>query len=755
VNAVKNARTTRRLAGSVALLVTALGLPVLNAARSQALPTPAKVTVSPNPVYVVASQYAYKPVSATVLDGSSPPKPVANQAVAWQSSGGASFNPATSVTNAQGVATTTAVYDGVRGKSTITANAGTASGTATLYEYSQSANLSLKLQPSALPPDGSSTSLATLTVTDSNNPPDPVPEGVVTMTSNGDVSISPVTNRGDGTYVATITASHTAGVETITATHTFRTLPTLSTTAQLSEYGSATAVTVSLSRPSIPATGVAQPQGSSLHLNDSTGFSADPYEPDPAQPAATATVTDANGSRVPNEVVQFSASGGATFGPVTNNGDGTYTASLTSSTHPGTETITARATSANVSGSTTLRETFGALHTAPGNTNILDADGNPVTLRGLNLDPQGYTDKYLIQRYFRSGVYDQIRNNWNANAVRAFIDLDQWMQPCAVEQQQNQYDPNYRRVYQEYAKAATQRGMFVTFVLGRNPKRLCDVSGPQMMAERDIANPADDAAHFWTSVANTFKDNPMVGFELFNEPHSIVEQQPPYRTKVKLSDAAWLNGGTIACEAAFPGCPEATPTWTAAGMQEMYNAIRATGATNLVIVDGQGWANLTPPALISSAASTTYASDYPATNIVYNLHYYSCPSYTAASQTAPASYNCSGGPQPQPTDTCATTPTPGYQIAATRIQPWVTWRSTNGVPVMENEFGWPNNTNAYDSCFIQNTINFDEANNVSWLAYAWFGWDGPFNLSSHPDSGDYTPTISGLPVKNGLANNQN
>jgi hypothetical protein len=464
--------------------------------------------------------------------------------------------------------------------------------------------------------------------------------------------------------------------------------------------------------------------------------------PDPAQPAATATVTDVNGSRVPNEVVRFSAGGGATFGAVTNNGDGTYTAPLISSSRPGTETITASATNTNISSqSTTLRETFGALHTTPGNTNILDANNAAVMLRGINLDPQGFSDKYLIQRYFTPQTYDAVRNDWNANTVRAFIDLDQWMQPCAVEQQQGSYDPNYKQVYQEYAKAATQRGMYVIFVLGRNPRFLCDPSGPQMMAERDTTNAADDASHFWTSVANTFKDNPMVGFELYNEPHNALDGS------VTLTDSQWLNGGALT---------GATPPWTVAGMQEMYNAIRATGATNLVIVDGQGWANHTPPALISSAASTTNATDYPATNIVYNVHYYSCPSYTPAKTTPPTpeKYNCSP-PPPQPTDTCTTTPTPAWDRPDANLQPWVTWRSANGVPIMEDEFGWPNNTHSFDSCFNQSTINFDEANNIPWMAFAWWGWADNFNLATHPDSGDYTPTISGQPVKNGLANNQN
>jgi hypothetical protein len=75
---------------------------------------------------------------------------------------------------------------------------------------------------------------------------------------------------------------------------------------------------------------------------------------------------------------------------------------------------------------------------------------------------------------------------------------------------------------------------------------------------------------------------------------------------------------------------------------------------------------------------------------------------------------------------------------------------------MENEFGWPSNHNPVDSCFNQATINFDEANHISWAAFAWVGWDGTgFGLTVHFDSDDFTPTISGVPVKAGLALNQN
>ena len=84
-----------------------------------------------------------------------------------------------------------------------------------------------------------------------------------------------------------------------------------------------------------------------------------------------------------------------------------------------------------------------------------------------------------------------------------------------------------------------------------------------------------------------------------------------------------------------------------------------------------------------------------------------------------------------------------------------TWRDANGVPIMEDEFGWPNNTNPFDSCFNQSTVAFDEANNIPWLGYHFVGWSERFNAAVHPDGHDYTPTISGQPFKDGLANNQN
>jgi len=68
-----------------------------------------------------------------------------------------------------------------------------------------------------------------------------------------------------------------------------------------------------------------------------------------------ATVQDAYGNPKPGDTVTFRASGGASIGPVTDNGNGTYSATVTASTNPGSEIITA--TDGSVSGQATLTET--------------------------------------------------------------------------------------------------------------------------------------------------------------------------------------------------------------------------------------------------------------------------------------------------------------------------------------------------------------------------------------------------------------
>ena len=86
--------------------------------------------------------------------------------------------------------------------------------------------------------------------------------------------------------------------------------------------------------------------------------------------------------------------------------------------------------------------------------------------------------------------------------------------------------------------------------------------------------PDQNSLEFWKSCASTYKNHPAVIFDLYNEPHDV-------------SWDIWLNGGQVA-EKAFGRNP--AKSFQAVGMQAILDAVRATGAKNLIVVGGLDWA---------------------------------------------------------------------------------------------------------------------------------------------------------------------
>src|SRR5207248_1920015 len=80
--------------------------------------------------------------------------------------------------------------------------------------------------------------------------------------------------------------------------------------------------------------------------------------------------------------------------------------------------------------------------------------------------------------------------------------------------------------------------------------------------------------------ANTFKDDPTVVFDLFNEPY-------PDRATSTVTQAwqCWRDGGT---------CPGIG--YEVAGMQDLVDAVRDTGAKNLILAGGIAYSNDEPVA---------------------------------------------------------------------------------------------------------------------------------------------------------------
>jgi hypothetical protein len=176
------------------------------------------------------------------------------------------------------------------------------------------ANIALALQPASITADGVSTSAATVTVTDGTGTG--VPGETITLSSSDpNQTISTVSDNGNGTYTATITSSTTVGAPTITASDQTAGLTTSQTLIQTP--GVPSNISLTLQPSSITADGA-------------------------STSTATATLTDALGHRVSGQAVTFSSTdSGESISGVSDNGNGTYTAAITSSTTPGTPTITA------------------------------------------------------------------------------------------------------------------------------------------------------------------------------------------------------------------------------------------------------------------------------------------------------------------------------------------------------------------------------------------------------------------------------
>lgn len=325
---------------------------------------------------------------------------------------------------------------------------------------------------------------------------------------------------------------------------------------------------------------------------------------------------------------------------------------------------------------------------------IIDANGRPLRLRGVNtgkLNWYPWIDAHTPEVGNASMAAIQ---RWGANTVRIPLGEQYWFKSTSC---QYQITPATYQANVDYVvRQVTSRGMVAILDLHWNTlvtPPACWGAGQHNMAD------AARSITFWQQVAARYKDNPLVAFDLYNEPHDITWP-------------VWRNGGMAQ--------DRPSRIWyRAAGMQQMYDAVRSTGARNLVLVSGNGWSNTPPP-------NDALLSGY---NIVYAAHYYTCPT------EPPPSLNCRLDPlDPAP---------PGQRLDA-----WTPLSATQ--PVAVTEFGWPD---PKQGLYNQRVIAWAESRGASWMAFTW-GQEtkyNPFGLVT--DYSTWNPTGSGVPVMNGLALN--
>ncbi|MBR7834760.1 cellulase family glycosylhydrolase [Actinospica durhamensis] len=360
-------------------------------------------------------------------------------------------------------------------------------------------------------------------------------------------------------------------------------------------------------------------------------------------------------------------------------------ASASKSASPSASASASASKSASPSASPTGTTSSGAapqLHVS-GNK-LVDASGNTVLLHGV--DRSG-TEYECVQGY---GIFDgpsdqasiTAMKSWGpVNAVRVPLNEACWNGESYVNSAYA--GSNYISAIQSYVNLLNANGIVAILDLHWTDGTYTGNSSGCSSAQATCQKPMPDAAEaipFWTSVANTFKGNNAVVFDLFNEPYAS-------RATGDTTSGwqCWLNGGT--CNGI---------SYQVAGMQSMVNAVRSTGASNVLMLGGEEYSNDLTDWL-------QYEPTDPDGNLVASWH----------------SYNF---------NTCSSSSCWTSEVAPVIAK----------VPVIPGEIG----ENDCGGSYIDSLTSWLESENTGFLAWTWDDWSG--GCSSGPTLiSDYTGTPTG------------
>jgi len=239
----------------------------------------------------------------------------------------------------------------------------------------------------------------------------------------------------------------------------------------------------------------------------------------------------------------------------------------------------------------------------------------------------------------------QLMQAWKPNVVRIALNQDFWLSASP------NFDPSYIDTLDNAVAWAEMAGMDVILDLHWSDAGVLGSCPPAGGCQQLM--PDANSVTFWSEVAAHYKNDGRVMFELYNEPHDVSWQ-------------VWKFGG------------DTGQGWQAAGMQQLYDTVRATGAQNLVIIGGLDWAY--------------DLSGVPANRIAgYNIAYATHP-YTSLDRflRPPSDWNRAFG-----------------SLTATD-------------PVIVTEFGVLDETTVCTTDFQQQVITYADAHFAGWTSWWWY-----------------------------------
>ncbi|MBG0851193.1 cellulase family glycosylhydrolase [Streptomyces spinoverrucosus] len=321
---------------------------------------------------------------------------------------------------------------------------------------------------------------------------------------------------------------------------------------------------------------------------------------------------------------------------------------------------------------------------------LVDAAGTTRRLLGVNRSGGEFA---CVQGY---GIWDgpvddasvKAIADWNANTVRIPLNEECWLGTSNIKPEYA--GANYINAVKDLVARVKAHGMTPMLELhwswGQYTGNSAGCADVHATCQKPMPN-MEYTPSFWTSVANTFKDDPTVVFDLFNEPY-------PDRATATAAQAwtCWRDGGT---------CPGIG--YEVAGMQDLIDAIRATGARNVILAGGLAYSN-------DLSQWLTYKPTDPTGNLAAAWHVYN--------------FNA-----------CANESCWDSTLAPVAAQ----------VPLVAGEIG----ENSCAHSFVDRVMAWFDARALSYLGWTWNTWNcssGPALISSY----DGTPTSYGIGLRDHL-----
>jgi endoglucanase len=235
---------------------------------------------------------------------------------------------------------------------------------------------------------------------------------------------------------------------------------------------------------------------------------------------------------------------------------------------------------------------------------LVDAAGHAVVLHGV--DRSGGEFSCVQNAGIWNGPMDQASitamKTWGITAVRVPLNEACWNGESYVPAADA--GSSYIDAVKAYVRLLNENGIVAILDLHWTDGAYTGTASACASAQASCQKPMPDSAQavpFWTSVASTFKGNNAVVFDLFNEPYPDIA--------LGSETAGWqcLRDGGSACS---PGI-----SYPVAGMQTLVNAVRSTGASNVIMVSGLTWTN-------DLTQWLQYKPSDPDNNIVASWHSY-------------------------------------------------------------------------------------------------------------------------------------